>query len=108
MAIEGGMRDKLAVGTRLVAQYKGKQHAATVMAGVGEVEEPLGDLELAFACGLEPPQRLGVGAREGERLLELVRAVVRLDVASFERVQAGFDAAVVDTFTSAVPHSPFG
>ena len=35
MAIEGGMRDKLAVGTKLVARYRGVEHTAKVVAGEG-------------------------------------------------------------------------
>ncbi len=33
MTIDGGMRDKLAVGTRLVARYKHAEHTADVVAG---------------------------------------------------------------------------
>ena len=33
MAIDGGMRDRLEAGTKLVARYKGEQHEAEVVAG---------------------------------------------------------------------------
>src|SRR5437899_312233 len=33
MAIDGGMRDKLEPGTKLIARYKGEQHVAEVVEG---------------------------------------------------------------------------
>lgn len=43
MAIEGGMRGKLAVGTRLVARYKSTEHVAEVVVTDGGVRYRLAD-----------------------------------------------------------------
>ncbi len=44
MAIDGGMREKLEPGMKLVARYKGKEHEAEVVAGEdGKVRYRLAD-----------------------------------------------------------------
>ena len=67
MAIDGGLRNKLAVGTRLVARYKGAEHTAEVVNG----EEGKTRYRLANGREFKSPSAAG-SARPGVQRLALL------------------------------------